>query len=78
MEEYGIIGSQFMFVPYLYKLAIQMTGLPNPWSLGQQYETGIRGSCSAKGLVSEMENHSLAVISLAYLTVIPPDSLAHP
>jgi hypothetical protein len=31
-----------MFVAYRYKLAIQVTGLPNPWSLGHQYETGIQ------------------------------------
>ena len=31
-----------MFVQYFYKLAIQMIGLPNLWSLGQQYETGIQ------------------------------------
>ena len=29
-------------------------------------------------VISEMKNHNLAVISLAYLTVILPDSLAHP
>jgi hypothetical protein len=69
-----------MFVAYLYKLAIQMTGLPNPWSLGQQYKLEFkslnRGSCSRKGLISEIKK--LAVISLAYLTIIPPESLVHP
>ena len=44
----------------------------------QEFKSLNRGSCSGKGLVSEMKNHNLAVISLAYLTVIPPESLAHP